>query len=124
MPIYLKHWGIKKYSIPYMVQIGLTYISIKCVVVNPYVDGFLNKDPMENKSGAIYWFQSGELACDEEYIGETSRTFGKRFKEHLMELSPIHNHSSTTGQITIQDTFQIIWGRTMALPEQLRNPST
>ena len=25
-----------------MMQIELTYISIKCVVVNPYVDGFFN----------------------------------------------------------------------------------
>ena len=42
MPIYFKCWGIKKYSIPYMVQIELTYIPIKCGIVNPYVDGFLN----------------------------------------------------------------------------------
>ena len=39
-----------------------------------------DKDPMTNKSGAIYWFQCGELTCDDEYIGETSRTFGERFK--------------------------------------------
>ena len=39
-----------------------------------------DKDPIENKSGAIYWFQGGERACDEEYIGETSRTFGKDLK--------------------------------------------
>ena len=41
------------------------------------------KTPMVNKSGAIYWFQCGDLTCDDEYIGETSRTFGERFKEHL-----------------------------------------
>ena len=62
---------------------------------------------MENKSGTIYWFQCGNLACDEEYIGETSRTFGKRFKEHLKEPSPIHNHSHNTGHTTTQDNFQI-----------------
>ena len=61
---------------------------------------------MENKSGAIYWFQCGDLACDEEYI--TSWTFGERFKEHLKEPSPIHNHSNNTGHTTIQDNFQII----------------
>ena len=48
-----------------------------------------------------------DLACDEEYIGETSRTFGERFKEHLKEPSPIHNHSCTTGHTTTQDNFQI-----------------
>ena len=44
-----------------------------------------DKDPMANKSGAIYWFQCGDLKCDDEYIGETSRTFEERFKEHLKD---------------------------------------
>ena len=29
-----------------------------------------DKDPMVNKSGAIYWFQCDELSCDDEYLGE------------------------------------------------------
>ena len=70
---------------------------------------FKDKHPMENKSGAIYWFQCGDLSCDEEYIGETSRTFGEGFKEHLKEPSPIYNHSHNTGCTTTQDNFQIIW---------------
>ena len=37
-----------------------------------------DKDPMVNQSGAIYWYQCGDLGCDEEYIGETSRSFGER----------------------------------------------
>ena len=37
-----------------------------------------DKDPMVNQSGAIYWYQCGDLGCDDEYIGETSRTFGER----------------------------------------------
>ena len=48
----------------------------------------MDKDPMANKSGAIYWFQCGDLACDKEYIGETSVTFGERFKEHLKGTLP------------------------------------
>ena len=48
-----------------------------------------DKEPMENKSGAIYWFQCRDLACDKEYIGETSRTFGERFKEHLLSHSSL-----------------------------------
>ena len=63
---------------------------------------------MENKSGTIYWLQCGDLACDEEYIGETSKTFGERFKEHLKEPSPIHNCICTTGHTITQDNFQII----------------
>ena len=42
-----------------------------------------DKDPMVNQSGAIYRYQCGDLSCDDEYIGETSRTFGERYKEHL-----------------------------------------
>ena len=79
-----------------------------------------DKDSMANKSGAIYWFQCRDLACDEEYIGETFRTFGERFKEHLKEPSPIHNHTghpttqdpspihNHTGHPTTQDNYQII----------------
>ena len=47
-----------------------------------------DKDPIVSKSRAIYWFQCGELTCDDEYIGETSRTFGERFKDHLKGPSP------------------------------------
>ena len=63
---------------------------------------------MVNESGAIYWFQCGDLTCDNEYTGETSRTFGVRFKEHLKDPSPIHHHSSNTGHPTTQQNSQII----------------
>ena len=62
--------------------------------------------------------------CDEEYIGKTSRTFGERFKEHLKEPFPIHNHSHNTDHTTTQDNFQIIRREDMALPEQLKNQYT
>ena len=32
----------------------------------------------------------GKFTCDEEYRGETSRTFGERYKEPLKEPSPTH----------------------------------
>ena len=63
---------------------------------------------MVNKSGAIYWFQCGDLTCNDEYIGETSRTFAERFKEHLKESSPIHHHSNNMGHHTTQHNFQIL----------------
>ena len=63
---------------------------------------------MVNQSGAIYWYQCGDLGCDDEYIGETSRTFGERYKEHLKGPSAIHHHSSQTGLTTNQNNFQII----------------
>ena len=67
--------------------------SIKSLLVSPK-----DKDAMVNQSGAIYWYQCGDLGCDEEYIGETSKTFGERYKEHLKAPSAIHHHSSWTGQ--------------------------
>ena len=63
---------------------------------------------MVNQSGTIYWFQCGDLSCDDEYIGETSRTFGERYREHLKEPSPIHQYSSHTGHPTSHINFQII----------------
>ena len=67
-----------------------------------------DKDPMVSKSGVIYWFQCGDLCHDDEYMGETSRTFGERCKEHLKDPSPIHQHSNHTGHPTSQNNFQII----------------
>ena len=77
--------------------------TIKNLLVSPK-----DKDPMVNQSGAIYWYQCGDLGCDDEYIGETSRTFGERYKEHLKEPSPIHQHSNQTGHPTSHNNFQII----------------
>ena len=63
---------------------------------------------MVSKSRAIYWFQCGNHSCDDEYIGETSRTFGERYKEHLKDPSPIHQHSNHTDHPTSHNNFQII----------------
>ena len=67
-----------------------------------------DKDPMDKKSEAICCYQCGDLTCNEEYIGETSRTFGERFMEHLREPSSIHAHSTQTGHSTTLDNFNII----------------
>ena len=67
-----------------------------------------DKDPMLNQSGAIYRYQCSNLGCDDEYIGETSRTFGERYKEHLKAPSAIHHHSIQTGHPTNQNNFQIV----------------
>ena len=67
-----------------------------------------DKDPMVNQSNAIYWYQCGNIGCDDEYIGETSRTFGEKYKEHMKASSPIHHHSSQTGHLSNHNNFQII----------------
>ena len=78
-------------------------LTIKNLLVSPN-----DKDPMVNQSGVIYWYQCGDLGCDDEYIGETSRTFGERYKEHLKPPSAIHHHSNQTSHTTNQNNFQII----------------
>ena len=77
--------------------------TIKNLLVSPK-----DKDPMVHQSGAIYWYQCGDLGCAEEYIGETSRTFGERYKMHLKAPSAIHHHSSQTDHPTNHNNFQII----------------
>ena len=67
-----------------------------------------DKDPITKKSGIIYRFKCERLECDEEYIGETSRTFGERFKEHLKAPSPIYDHSNTSGHTTTVDNFKVV----------------
>ena len=67
-----------------------------------------DQDPKEKKSGVIYSFQYNHITCDEEYIAETARTLGKRCKEHLKQPSPIHMHVQQTGNITTEDSFNII----------------
>ena len=67
-----------------------------------------NKDPILKKSGVIYRYKCDRVECDEEYIGEPSRTFGERFKEHQKAPSPIYDHSNTTGHTTTIENFSIV----------------
>ena len=61
-----------------------------------------------NKNSIINSYCCGEIDCNEEYIGESGRTFGERFKEHLKTPSPIFNHQNTSGHRTSIDNFKII----------------
>ena len=48
------------------------------------------------------------MDCDDENIGESSRTFGERFREHLKAPSPIYDHYNTTGHSTTIENFSIV----------------
>ena len=48
------------------------------------------------------------MECDEEYIGESARTFGERFKEHLKHPSPIFDHNTITGHDTTINNFSVV----------------
>ena len=45
------------------------------------------------------------VECDEEYIGESSRTFGERFRGHLKAPYPIYDHFNR-GHTTTLGEFQ------------------
>ena len=95
----MKHIG-KRYGIQVHFKSGKT---LKDELVAPK-----DKDHMTNKSGIIYRIKCDRLECDEEYIGETARAFGDRFKEHLKAPSPIYDHSNTTGHTTNINNFSIV----------------
>ena len=44
--------------------------------------------PYQKKSGVIDRSSCGKVDCNDEYIGESSKTFGGRFKENLRPPPP------------------------------------
>ena len=90
----------KRYGIQIHFKSGKT---LKDELVQPK-----DKDHITKKSGIICRFKCGRLECGEEYIGETARTFGERFKEHLKAPSPIYDHSNLTGHSTTLENFSIL----------------
>ena len=71
-----------------------------------------DQDTIQKKSGIIYRYKCDRVECNEEYIGESSRTFGERFKEHLKVPSPIYDHFNTTGHNITTENFNIVRRKT------------
>ena len=67
-----------------------------------------DKDPIMKKSGVIYRYKSNRVDCDVEYIGESSRVFGERFKEQQKAPSPIFYHTNITGHNITIENFSIV----------------
>ena len=67
-----------------------------------------DKDPIMRKSGVIYRYRCNRVDCNEEYIGESSRVFGDRFKEHQKAPSPIFDHTTISGHDISIDNFSIV----------------
>ena len=67
-----------------------------------------DQDSMKRRSGVIYRYKCNRVECDDEYIGESSRTFGERFKEHLKAPSPIFDYYETTGHQVSIENFSIM----------------
>ena len=90
----------KKYGIQVYFRGGKT---IRNLLVAPK-----DKEHITQKSCIIYRFKCDRVECDEEYIGESARTFGERFKENLKHSSPIYDHSNITGHSITLDNFSIV----------------
>ena len=73
--------------------------TIKHLLVSPK-----DKDNIKKKSSVIYWFKCDSIDCEEEYIGESARTFGERYKEHLKAPS----HQNNNGHTTSVESLRII----------------
>ena len=90
-----------------------------------------DKDLFIKKSGIIYRYKCDWVECDEEYIGESSRTFGERLKEHQKALTPIYDHSNYIGYTVTIEKFSIVgrkeWNLIKTIKEALyirvNNPS-
>ena len=67
-----------------------------------------DKNHITKKSGILYRFKCNRMDCDDEYIGESSRTFGERFREHLKTPYPIYDHYNITGHSTTIENFSIV----------------
>ena len=68
-----------------------------------------DKDHITMKSGIIYRFKCHRVDCDDEYIGESSRTFGERFKEHLKP-PPQYMTTRTSQVMTPPLKILVLWG--------------
>ena len=65
------------------------------------------KSPYGSQGQRLHSEKSRVLECDEEYIGESARTFAERFKEHQKAPSPICDHSIRSGHEVNIDNFSI-----------------
>ena len=67
-----------------------------------------DKDTILQKSGVIYRYRCGKVDCEDEYIGESGRTFGERFREHMRAPSPIIDHQNIPGHEVSLANFSIV----------------
>ena len=67
-----------------------------------------DREAIIKQSNIIYWFRYGRTECDDEYIGQSARTFEERYKEHLKAPSPTFEHQNITGHTTTVENFKII----------------
>ena len=77
--------------------------TIKNILVSPK-----NKEPIQHKSCIIYYDKGDRVSYNEQYIGESGRTFGERYTKHCRRFSPTQGNKTTTGHLTTMENFNII----------------
>ena len=79
-----------------------------------------DKDPKLAKNGIIYRYRCPHINCTEQYIGESGRTLGDRYKEHLKAPSPIHLHTTTSGYLVSPECFSIVDRKAQGLTRNIK----
>ena len=67
-----------------------------------------DKESITKQSNIIYWYKCGRTECDDEYTGESARTFEERYRKHLKAPSLIFEHNNVTGHTISVENFKII----------------
>ena len=93
-----------KAALPESVQPRLVYTSRKLSSFFSLKD----KTEKEHKHDVVYNFNCGE--CNQQYIGETGRRFGRRVHEHIAtdKKSHVYKHVKNTGHHIDKKNFSII----------------
>ena len=89
--------------------------TIKELLVHPK-----DRDNILQKSGVIYRYKCYRANCEDEYIGESGKTFTERFREHMRAPSPIHNHFNITGHEVFLDNFGIVGREDQSMARTIR----
>ena len=81
-----------------------------------------DKDPILKKSRVIYRYKCEREGCEEEYTGESARTFAEGFKEHHKAPSPIFDHCNISGHNVTIDNFSIVGREDQNLIRTFKEP--
>ena len=111
--------GIKQACGKYGIQVQFKgNQTIKQILMKPK-----DKDPKDSKSRVIYSYQCPHLDCDEEYIGETSRTLGGKKKGTPETTFSYTWACPNNGTYIENNNFNIIgredWGQARTFKESL-----
>ena len=75
-------------------------------------------DVVANVDGLL--FKCDRVDCEEDYFGDSCRTFEERYKEHMKAPSPIHDNHNTTGHDISIGNFSIVGKRDQNLARSIK----